>query len=129
MSGPRKVQAPRGNTLTCKAWLTEAPYRMIQNNLDPEVAQRPDDLVVYGGRGQAARNWDCFDAILDSLKNMEDDATLLVQGTYETLASLAAQHGWESLKGKFVLTAGLGGMGAAQPLAITMNEGVGLGGQ
>ena len=162
---------------------------MIQNNLDPEVAQRPDDLVVYGGRGQAARNWDCFDAILDSLKNMEDDETLLVQsgkpvgifkthadaprvliansnlvphwatqehfdklvadglmmygqmtagswiyigtqgilqGTYETLASLAAQRGWESLKGKFVLTAGLGGMGAAQPLAITMNEGVGL---
>ncbi len=189
MSGPRKVQAPRGSQLTCKSWLTEAPFRMIQNNLDAEVAQRPDDLVVYGGRGQAARNWDCFDAILESLKTMEDDETLLVQsgkpvgifkthadaprvliansnlvphwatqehfdklaaeglmmfgqmtagswiyigtqgilqGTYETLASLAAQHGWDSLKGKFVLTAGLGGMGAAQPLAITMNEGVGL---
>jgi urocanate hydratase len=162
---------------------------MIQNNLDPEVAQRPDELVVYGGRGQAARNWECFDAILESLKTMEDDETLLVQsgkpvaifkshrdaprvliansnlvphwatqehfdqlaaqglimygqmtagswiyigtqgilqGTYETLASLAQQRGWGSLKGKFVLTAGLGGMGGAQPLAITMNEGVGL---
>jgi urocanate hydratase len=189
MSGPRKVQAPRGSQLTCKSWLTEAPFRMIQNNLDPEVAQRPDDLVVYGGRGQAARNWDCFDAILDSLKNMEDDETLLVQsgkpvgifkthmdaprvliansnlvphwatqehfdelvakglmmfgqmtagswiyigtqgilqGTYETLAALAKQKGWGSLKGKFVLTAGLGGMGSAQPMAITMNEGAGL---
>ncbi|MGV8025820.1 MAG: urocanate hydratase [Anaerolineaceae bacterium] len=189
MGGPRTVKAPRGTQLTCKSWLTEAPFRMIQNNLDPEVAQRPDELVVYGGRGQAARNWDCFDAILDSLKKLEDDETLLVQsgkpvgifrthqdaprvliansnlvphwatqehfdalvaqglmmygqmtagswiyigtqgilqGTYETLASLAVQKGWPSLKGKFVLTAGLGGMGAAQPLAITMNEGVGL---
>ncbi len=189
MGGPRPVKAPRGTQLTCKSWLTEAPFRMIQNNLDPEVAQRPDELVVYGGRGQAARNWDCFDAILDSLKKLEDDETLLVQsgkpvgifrthrdaprvliansnlvphwatqehfdalaaqglimygqmtagswiyigtqgilqGTYETLASLALQKGWSSLKGKFVLTAGLGGMGAAQPLAITMNEGVGL---
>ena len=189
MSGPRKVTAPRGNRLTCKSWMTEAPFRMIQNNLDPEVAQRPDELVVYGGRGQAARNWDCFDAILDSLRSMEDNDTLLVQsgkpvgifkthrdaprvliansnlvphwatqehfdklaaeglimygqmtagswiyigtqgilqGTYETLGSLARQRGWGSLKGKFVLTAGLGGMGSAQPLAITMNEGVGL---
>ncbi|NMC29384.1 MAG: urocanate hydratase [Pelolinea sp.] len=189
MAGPRVVRAPRGTQLTCKSWLTEAPYRMIQNNLDPEVAQRPDELVVYGGRGQAARNWDCFDAILESLKDLENDETLLVQsgkpvgifrthpdaprvliansnlvphwatqehfdalaaqglimygqmtagswiyigtqgilqGTYETLASLAAQKGWSSLKGKFVLTAGLGGMGGAQPLAITMNEGVGL---
>ena len=189
MPGPRKVTAPRGNQLSCKSWLTEAPFRMIQNNLDPEVAQRPDELVVYGGRGQAARNWECFDAILESLKAMEDDETLLVQsgkpvaifkshrdaprvliansnlvphwatqehfdqlaaqglimygqmtagswiyigtqgilqGTYETLASLAQQRGWGSLKGKFVLTAGLGGMGGAQPLAITMNEGVGL---
>ena len=189
MPGPRKVTAPRGNQLSCKSWLTEAPFRMIQNNLDPEVAQRPDELVVYGGRGQAARNWECFDAILESLKSMEDDETLLVQsgkpvaifkshrdaprvliaksnlvphwatqehfdqlaaqglimygqmtagswiyigtqgilqGTYETLASLAQQRGWGSLKGKFVLTAGLGGMGGAQPLAITMNEGVGL---
>ncbi len=185
----RIVRAPRGTQLTCKSWLTEAPYRMIQNNLDPEVAERPQDLVVYGGRGQAARNWECFDAILDSLKNLEEDETLLVQsgkpvaifkthpdaprvliansnlvphwatqehfdelaakglimfgqmtagswiyigtqgilqGTYETLAALASQRGWKSLKGKFVLTAGLGGMGGAQPLAITMNEGVGL---
>ncbi|NMB61931.1 MAG: urocanate hydratase [Chloroflexi bacterium] len=189
MAGPRTVRAPRGAQLTCKSWLTEAPFRMIQNNLDPEVAQRPDELVVYGGRGQAARNWDCFDAILNSLKNLEDDETLLVQsgkpvgvfrthkdaprvliansnlvphwatqehfdklateglimygqmtagswiyigtqgilqGTYETLASLAVQKGWNSLKGKFVLTAGLGAMGGAQPLAISMNEGVGL---
>jgi urocanate hydratase len=162
---------------------------MIQNNLDPEVAERPQDLVVYGGRGQAARNWEAFDAILESLRQLEDDETLLVQsgkpvalfkshpdaprvliansnlvphwatqahfddlarrglmmfgqmtagswiyigtqgilqGTYETLGSLAKQRGWDSLRGKFVLTAGLGGMGGAQPLAITMNEGVGL---
>ncbi|MGD0878057.1 MAG: urocanate hydratase [Anaerolineales bacterium] len=189
MTGPRTVRAPRGTTLTCKSWLTEAPYRMIQNNLDPEVAERPQDLVVYGGRGQAARNWECFDAILESLKNLEDDETLLVQsgkpvavfksypdaprvliansnlvphwatwehfdelaakglimygqmtagswiyigtqgilqGTYETFGALANIKGWGSLKGKFCLTAGLGGMGGAQPLAITMNEGVGL---
>ena len=189
MSTPRVVRAPRGTQLTCKSWLTEAPYRMIQNNLDPEVAERPQDLVVYGGRGQAARNWECFDAILASLKDLENNETLLVQsgkpvaifkthpdaprvliansnlvphwatqehfdelvsrglmmfgqmtagswiyigtqgilqGTYETLASLARQRGWATLKGKFVLTAGLGGMGGAQPLAITMNEGVGL---
>src|SRR5512136_1967787 len=189
MSSPRIVRAPRGTDLTCKSWTTEAPFRMIQNNLDPEVAERPQDLVVYGGRGQAARNWECFDAILESLKNLEDDETLLVQsgkpvvvfkthpdaprvliansnlvphwatqehfdklaaeglimygqmtagswiyigtqgilqGTYETLGSLARQQGWPSLRGKFVLTAGLGGMGGAQPLAITMNEGVGL---
>jgi len=162
---------------------------MIQNNLDPEVAERPDDLVVYGGRGQAARSWEAFDAILTTLKDLENDETLLVQsgkpvavfkthadaprvliansnlvphwatqehfdelaakglimygqmtagswiyigtqgilqGTYETLGSLAHLQGWPSLKGKFVLTAGLGGMGGAQPLAITMNEGVGL---
>jgi urocanate hydratase len=162
---------------------------MIQNNLDPEVAERPEDLVVYGGRGQAARDWKSFDAILATLCNLEDDETLLVQsgkpvavfrthcdaprvliansnlvphwatqehfdalaakglimfgqmtagswiyigtqgilqGTYETLASLARLRGWPSLRGKFVLTAGLGGMGGAQPLAITMNEGVGL---
>jgi urocanate hydratase len=189
MSGPRPVRAPRGTQLTCKSWLTEAAYRMIQNNLDPEVAERPDDLVVYGGRGRAARSWEAFDAILSTLRELENDETLLVQsgkpvvvfkthedaprvliansnlvphwatdayfdelsakglimygqmtagswiyigtqgilqGTYETLASLAAQRGWPSLKGKFVLTAGLGGMGGAQPLAITMNEGVGL---
>jgi urocanate hydratase len=189
MSTARVVRAPRGTQLNCKSWLTEAPYRMIQNNLDPEVAERPADLVVYGGRGQAARSWEAFDAILSSLKEMDDDETLLVQsgkpvvvfkthvdaprvliansnlvphwatqehfdhlvaqglmmfgqmtagswiyigtqgilqGTYETLGALAHQRGWVSLKGKFVLTAGLGGMGGAQPLAITMNEGVGL---
>lgn len=189
MSEARVVRAPRGTQLNCKSWQTEAPYRMIQNNLDPEVAERPADLVVYGGRGQAARSWEAFDAILATLKELEDDETLLVQsgkpvvvfkthrdaprvliansnlvphwatqehfdrlaaqglimygqmtagswiyigtqgilqGTYETLGSLARQRGWSSLKGKFVLTAGLGGMGGAQPLAITMNEGVGL---
>lgn len=189
MSGPRTVRAPRGTHLTCKNWLSEAAYRMIQNNLDPEVAERPQDLVVYGGRGQAARDWESFDAILESLKNLEADETLLVQsgkpvvvfkshrdapkvliansnlvphwatweyfdelaqkglimygqmtagswiyigtqgilqGTYETFGALAKLKGWDSLKGKFVLTAGLGGMGGAQPMAITMNEGVGL---
>ncbi len=187
MSKPRVVRAPRGATLTCKSWLSEAAYRMIQNNLDPEVAERPDDLVVYGGRGQAARDWESFDAILAVLEELEDDETLLVQsgkpvvvfkshadaprvliansnlvphwatqehfdelaakglimfgqmtagswiyigtqgilqGTYETLGALARQKGWDSLKGKLTLTAGLGGMGGAQPLAITMNEGV-----
>ncbi len=189
MSDARLVRAPRGTRLNCKSWLTEAVYRMIQNNLDPEVAERPEDLVVYGGRGQAARNWEAFDAILAALRVLENDETLLVQsgkpvvvfrshsdaprvliansnlvphwatqehfdelsarglmmygqmtagswiyigtqgilqGTYETLGSLASQRGWSSLKGKFVLTAGLGGMGGAQPLAITMNDGVGL---
>jgi urocanate hydratase len=189
MSGPRVVRAPRGTQLTCKNWQIEAAYRMIQNNLDPEVAEKPEDLVVYGGRGQAARSWEAFDAILASLRSLNEDETLLVQsgkpvaifkthpdaprvliansnlvphwatqehfdelaakglimygqmtagswiyigtqgilqGTYETLGSLAQKRGWSSLKGKFVLTAGLGGMGGAQPLAITMNEGVGL---
>jgi urocanate hydratase len=189
MSEPRVVRAPRGTQLTCKNWLTEAAYRMIQNNLDPEVAERPQDLVVYGGRGQAARSWEAFDAILASLKDLEADETLLVQsgkpvgifrshpdaprvliansnlvphwatwehfdelaarglimygqmtagswiyigtqgilqGTYETFGALAKLRGWGSLKGKFCLTAGLGGMGGAQPMAITMNEGVGL---
>ncbi len=79
MSGPRVVRAPRGTELTCKNWLIEAAYRMIQNNLDPEVAEKPENLVVYGGRGQAARSWEAFDAILDSLKNLEEDETLLVQ--------------------------------------------------
>ncbi len=189
MSGPRPVRALRGIDLTCKNWLSEAAYRMIQNNLDPEVAEKPDDLVVYGGRGKAARDWESFDVILESLKNLEEDETLLVQsgkpvvvfkshkdapkvliansnivphwatweyfdelakkglimygqmtagswiyigtqgilqGTYETFGALAKLKGWDSLKGKFVLTAGLGGMGGAQPLSITMNEGVGL---
>jgi len=189
MAKPRTVHPPRGPKLTCKNWQIEAPYRMIQHNLDPEVALRPEELVVYGGRGQAARNWECFDKILESLENLEEDETLLVQsgkpvgifrthtdaprvliansnlvphwatqshfdqlvarglmmygqmtagswiyigtqgilqGTYETLSSLANLRGWGSLRGKFVLTAGLGAMGGAQPLAITMNEGAGL---
>jgi urocanate hydratase len=182
MSGPRTVRAPRGSTLTCKNWLTEAAYRMIQNNLDPEVAERPEDLVVYGGIGKAARNWDAFDRILSSLKVLNDDETLLiqsgkpvgvfpthpnaprvllansnlvphwatwehfneldrlglmmygqmtagswiyigtqgiVQGTYETFAEAARQHHGGVAQGKWVLTAGLGGMGGAQPLAAT----------
>jgi urocanate hydratase len=185
----RLIRAPRGVHLTCKGWLQEAALRMLMNNLDPDVAERPDDLVVYGGRGQAARSWEAYDAIVASLRSLEADETLLVQsgkpvaifnthpdaprvliansnlvphwatqehfdelaakglimygqmtagswiyigtqgilqGTYETLGSLAIQQGWPSLKGKFTLTAGLGGMGGAQPLAITMNEGVGL---
>jgi urocanate hydratase len=182
----RAIRAPRGTTLNCKNWLIEAAYRMIQNNLDPEVAERPDDLVVYGGIGKAARNWECFDAILESLRNLEPDETLLVQsgkpvgifkthkdaprvmiansnlvgkwatweefrrleklglimygqmtagswiyigtqgilqGTYETFAECANQHFGGTLAGRFLLTAGLGGMGGAQPLAATFNEG------
>lgn len=195
MSQPRTVRAPRGTEISCKGWLQEAALRMLMNNLDPEVAERPQDLVVYGGRGRAARNWDAFDAIVKALRELENDETLLVQsgkpvgvfkshpdaprvliansnivphwatqenfdrwerdglimygqmtagswiyigtqgilqGTYETFAALAKKHfsspggGVPSLKGKFVLTAGLGGMGGAQPLAITMNQGVGL---
>src|SRR5687767_11653458 len=189
MSGPRIVRAPRGTDLTCRNWLSEAAYRMIQNNLDPEVAEKPEELVVYGGRGKAARSWEAFEAILESLKTLEEDETLLVQsgkpvavfkshrdapkvliansnlvphwatwehfdelakkglimygqmtagswiyigtqgilqGTYETFGALAKLKGWGTLKGKFVLTAGLGGMGGVQPLSITMNEGVGL---
>jgi urocanate hydratase len=185
----RTIKSPRGTQLTCKNWLIEAAYRMLQNNLDPQVAGDPENLIVYGGRGKAARNWESFDAILESLRTLEPDETLLVQsgkpvavfrthedaprvliansnivpawatqenfdrwekeglimygqmtagswiyigtqgilqGTYETLGALARQHGWPSLKGKFVLTAGLGEMGGAQPLAVTMNEGVGL---
>ena len=185
----RVIHAPRGTKLNCKSWLLEAPYRMLQNNLDPDVAGDPENLIVYGGRGKAARNWDCFDAILRSLETMEPDETLLVQsgkpvgifkthldaprvllansnivpawatqenfdkwekeglimygqmtagswiyigtqgilqGTYETLGTAARAQGWPSLKGKFVLTAGLGEMGGAQPLAVKMNEGVGL---
>jgi urocanate hydratase len=186
---PRTIHAPTGAQLTCKNWQIEAAYRMLQNNLDPQVAFDPDNLIVYGGRGRAARNWPAFDAILASLRTLAPDETLLVQsgkpvavfrthtdaprvllansnivphwatqenfdkwerdglimygqmtagswiyigtqgilqGTYETFGALARQQGWPSLKGKFVLTAGLGEMGGAQPLAITMNEGVGL---
>ena len=185
----RIVRAPTGSQLHCKGWLQEAAYRMLQNNLDPEVAGDPEHLIVYGGRGRAARNWEAFDAILKSLRELEDDETLLVQsgkpvavfrthrdaprvliansnmvphwatqanfdkweaeglimygqmtagswiyigtqgilqGTYETFGALARQAGWGSLRGKWVLTAGLGEMGGAQPLAVTMNEGVGL---
>jgi urocanate hydratase len=187
----RIIRAPRGPELHCKNWLIEAPYRMIQNNLDPEVAGDPDNLIVYGGRGRAARNWEAFDAILASLLNLEPDETLLVQsgkpvavfrthedaprvliansnlvpawatwevfdelerqglmmygqmtagswiyigtqgilqGTFETLAAAARTHFGPdaTLKGRWVLTAGLGEMGGAQPLAVTMNEGVAL---
>ncbi len=185
----RVIKAPTGGELHCKNWLIEAAYRMIQNNLDPDVAFDPDNLIVYGGRGRAARNWESFDAILESLRNLEEDETLLVQsgkpvgvfrshpdaprvllansnivphwatqeqfdkyerdglmmygqmtagswiyigtqgilqGTYETFGSLARQNGWGDLRGKFVLTAGLGEMGGAQAQAITFNGGVGL---
>ena len=188
-SGPRVIRAPRGTDLSCKGWQQEAALRMLMNNLDPEVAERPEDLVVYGGRGQAARDWECFDAIVRTLRELGDDETLLVQsgkpvavfyshkdapriliansnlvphwatqehfdelaakglimygqmtagswiyigtqgilqGTYETLGALAEQKGWNGLAGTITLTAGLGGMGGAQPLAVTMNGGVAL---
>jgi urocanate hydratase len=181
-SKARPVRAPRGSTLTCANWQIEAAYRMIQNNLDPEVAENPDQLVVYGGIGKAARNWACFDGILDSLRKLREDETLLVQsgkpvgvfrthtgaprvliansnlvpkwatwehfnaldraglmmygqmtagswiyigsqgivqGTYETFVEAGRQHYAGSLAGRWVLTAGLGGMGGAQPLAAT----------
>ncbi len=183
----RVIRAPRGTTLSCKSWQQEAALRMLMNNLDPEVAERPGDLVVYGGIGRAARNWECFDAIVRALRELGNDETLLVQsgkpvgvfrthadaprvlisnsmlvphwatwdhfyeldrkglmmygqmtagswiyigtqgilqGTYETFAEAARQHFGGSLKGRLVMTAGLGGMGGAQPLAATMNEGV-----
>jgi urocanate hydratase len=179
----RIVRAPRGTRLSAKSWLTEAPLRMLMNNLDPEVAERPEDLVVYGGIGKAARNWECFDAIVDCLKKLEADQSLLVQsgkpvgvfkthpdaprvliansnlvprwatwehfneldrkglmmygqmtagswiyigsqgivqGTYETFAEAGRQHYGGDWSGKWILTAGLGGMGGAQPLAATM---------
>ena len=182
----RIVRAPRGTELTCRNWQIEAAYRMIQNNLDPEVAEKPHELIVYGGLGKAARNWECFDAILKSLRELEPDETLLVQsgkpvgvfrthenaprvliansnlvpnwatwdefrrldelglmmygqmtagswiyigtqgilqGTYETFAACAAKHFEGTLAGRLVVTAGLGGMGGAQPLAVTMNNG------
>jgi urocanate hydratase len=187
MSGPRPVRAPRGTHLTCRGWQQEAVLRMLMNNLDPDVAENPDALVVYGGTGRAARSWEAFDAIVRELRALADDETLLVQsgkpvavlrthewaprvliansnlvgrwatwdvfrdleakglmmygqmtagswiyigtqgilqGTYETFAELARQHFSGSLAGRVVLTAGLGGMGGAQPLAVTMNEGV-----
>ncbi|MBX6341533.1 MAG: urocanate hydratase [Thermomicrobiaceae bacterium] len=188
-STPRVVRAPRGSSLTCKGWPQEAAMRMLMNNLDPDVAEKPDELIVYGGTGKAARNWACFDAIVRELRRLEDDETLLVQsgkpvgvfrthpmaprvlisnamlvpkwatweefrrlealgltmygqmtagswiyigtqgivqGTYETFAECARQHFGGTLRGRVVLTAGLGGMGGAQPLAVTMNEGVAL---
>jgi urocanate hydratase len=188
-AGPRAVRAPRGPERSCKGWAQEAALRMLMNNLDPEVAERPDDLVVYGGTGRAARSWDAFDAIVRELRALENDETLLVQsgkpvgvfrthewaprvliansnlvgkwanwdtfreleragltmygqmtagswiyigtqgilqGTYETFAELARQHFGGSLRGRVTLTAGLGGMGGAQPLAVTMNGGVAL---
>ena len=187
LPGARPVRAPRGTALTCRGWGQEAALRMLMNNLDPEVAENPDALVVYGGTGRAARSWPAFDAIVRELRRLGDDETLLVQsgkpvgvfrtnewaprvliansnlvgkwatwehfreleragltmygqmtagswiyigtqgilqGTYETFAELARQHFGGSLRGRVVLTAGLGGMGGAQPLAVTMNEGV-----
>jgi urocanate hydratase len=178
----RVIHAPRGTKLNCKSWLTEAPYRMIQNNLDPEVAENPKSLVIYGGIGRAARNWECFDAILEALRNLNDDETLciqsgkpvgvfkttpdsprvfiansnlvprwatwehfneldrkglfmygqmtagswiyigaqgIVQGTYETFVEAGRQHYNGDWAGRWILTAGLGGMGGAQPLAAT----------
>src|SRR5438034_4594218 len=177
------LRAPRGSTLSCRSWLSEAALRMLMNNLDPEVAERPQDLVVYGGIGKAARNWRCFEQIVAALRALEDDETLLiqsgkpvgvfrthadaprvllansnlvarwadwehfnaldrkglmmfgqmtagswiyigsqgiVQGTYETFVEMGRQHYGGSLAGRWILTAGLGGMGGAQPLAATM---------
>src|SRR5262245_38258302 len=180
----RSIKAPRGTSITCKAWPQEAALRMLMNNLDPEVAERPDDLIVYGGSGKAARNWEAFDAIVRSLKRLDNDETLLVQsgkpvgvfktyagaprvliansllvpawatwenfrdlehrgltmfgqmtagswiyigsqgivqGTYETLAAVARSHFGGSLAGRLFVSAGMGGMGGAQPLAATLN--------
>ena len=189
MQTARAVRAPRGTELSCLAWPQEAAFRMIQNNLDPEVAEKPDDLIVYGGTGRAARSWEAFDRILATLRRLRSDETLLVQsgkpvgvfrthewaprvliansllvprwatwekfreleamgltmygqmtagswiyigtqgilqGTYETFAAVAKRHFGGSLKGTLSVTAGLGGMGGAQPMAVTMNEGVAL---
>ena len=185
----RNIRAPRGTELSCRSWPQEAAMRMLMNNLDPEVAERPEDLVVYGGTGRAARSWEAYDAIVRTLRTLGDDETLLVQsgkpvavfrthdlaprvlisnsmlvpkwadwetfraleaqgltmygqmtagswiyigtqgilqGTYETLAECAHQHFGGSLAGTITLTGGLGGMGGAQPLAVTMNGGVAL---
>src|SRR3954466_997157 len=189
MEGARPVRAPRGPELTAKSWQTEAPLRMLMNNLDPENAERPDDLVVYGGTGRAARSWPAYDALVRTLTTLETDETLLVQsgkpvgvmrthewaprvliansnlvpdwanwdefrrleqlgltmygqmtagswiyigsqgivqGTYECFAEIANRRYGGTLAGTITLTAGLGGMGGAQPLAITMNGGVAL---
>src|SRR5579862_2296291 len=189
MEGARPVRAPRGTSLTARSWQTEAPLRMLMNNLDPEVAERPDDLVVYGGTGRAARSWQAFDGLVRTLTELREDETMLVQsgkpvgvirthewaprvliansnlvgdwanwpefrrleaaglimygqmtagswiyigtqgilqGTYETLAAVARRHFGGTLRGKLTVTAGLGGMGGAQPLAVTMNDGVAL---
>jgi urocanate hydratase len=186
-AGPREVRAPRGTTLTAKSWQTEAPMRMLMNNLDPAVAERPNDLVVYGGTGKAARNWDAFDAIIAALKDLNTDETLLIQsgkpvavwktnpwaprvliansnlvgdwatwpefrkleaeglimygqmtagswiyiatqgilqGTFETFGAIARKRFGGSLAGTITLTGGCGGMGGAQPLAVTLNGGV-----
>jgi urocanate hydratase len=188
--GKRVIRAPRGSTISCKGWQQEAALRMLMNNLDPEVAERPDDLIVYGGTGRAARSWEAFDAIVDALRRLENDETLLVQsgkpvgvfrthasaprvliansnlvgrwanwdyfreleraglimygqmtagswiyigsqgilqGTFETFGAVARTHFGGTLAGRFVLTAGLGGMGGAQPLAATMNDAAILG--
>ena len=184
-----KIRAPRGNKLTCKGWQQEAAMRMLMNNLDPEVAEKPEDLIVYGGRGKAARNWPAYKAIIKELTELENDETLLIQsgkpvgvvktheysprvliansnlvgnwanwevfdelekkglmmygqmtagswiyigtqgilqGTYETFAALAKKHFNTDLKHKLVVSGGLGGMGGAQPLSITMNNGVAI---
>ncbi|MEI6403727.1 MAG: urocanate hydratase [Actinomycetota bacterium] len=189
MSGPRPVRAPRGTQLNTLGWQQEAAYRMLHNNLDPEVAERPDDLVVYGGTGRAARSWDAFDAMARTLRTLRDDETMLVQsgkpvgvfrthewaprvllansnlvpewgnwdefrrledlgltmygqmtagswiyigtqgilqGTYECFAEIARRRFGGTLAGTITLTAGVGGMGGAQPLAVTMNDGVAL---
>ena len=187
LSGARPVRAPTGSTLSCKGWTQEAALRMLMNNLDPDVAEHPDQLIVYGGTGRAARSWEAFDAIVRCLRELENDETLLVQsgkpvgvfrthehaprvliansnlvgrwatwehfhelerkglmmygqmtagswiyigtqgilqGTYETFGAMAQKHFGGSLRGRWVLTGGMGGMGGAQPLSATMNDGV-----
>ena len=188
-TGPRPVRAARGAEISCKGWQQEAALRMLMNNLDPEVAEHPDDLVVYGGTGKAARSWEAFDAIVRTLQSLEDDETMLVQsgkpvgvfrtnvwaprvllansnlvgdwanweqfrkleaeglmmygqmtagswiyigtqgilqGTFETFGAVARKRFGGTLAGTITLTAGMGGMGGAQPLAVTMNDGVAI---
>ena len=186
----RVIRAPRGRELTCKGWHQEAALRMLMNNLDPDVAEKPDDLIVYGGAGKAARNWECFEALVRALRELENDETLLVQsgkpvgifrthewaprvliananlvphwatldeflrleamglimygqmtagswiyigtqgivqGTFETFAAVAERHFGGDLRGRLVVSGGMGGMGGAQPLAATMNGAAYLG--